>query len=584
MFKPIDPCVRAFARSSTSRARDRTAAMGAMGVRARVRRVRAPRSRVRRVASRQRVTIQTASNTNIARRTASSPIDAAATAPRRALVSRAREGEITTRSASSRVAHRRRRDRRVRRVDDFSDGDRPSVPKTNHRVARRRAPPRTRRRAMHPTAMSMAMSSLVARRVSAAFASSSSSSSSATVSGKTRRGCRVGASTTTTTTGDVLEEIARANGGVAYPIVVGTNAHGVRGAFATRDVAKGEAVLERGLDGANAVMDDPREDARWSRQLGRRLIRLTRDVSSLSSLMRAYVECLPKERETIGLANDEASVEALRATWDDKNAKEEMLTFAKQIESSFALESAMDDTLTMDEWRWAMAMVHSRTFRIEDEYGRRPTRRAMIPGADLLNHSSVDANCDWSSDGETFVISAVRDIKAGEEFTLSYGSQCDRHFMLFYGFVPEPNPHNKVRLFSDGKHALDWYQALCGVDELDDVWDREKKRIVATFEKKYCVYRPDKNGLRRCVAPDGLFLGAQGVVDEALIMLLNEMSGDEDMAIAAIRARAAEVIDLMESTTDRIEQALRDRKVSPYNVGLMKTFRERKVALLRHVA
>jgi len=435
----------------------------------------------------------------------------------------------------------------------------------------------------------MVKSSFVARRLSAAFASSSSSSSRASssspssswVSGKTRHGHRVGA--LTTTTGDVLEEI-NAAAAVAYPIVVGTNAHGVRGAFATRDVAKGEAVLERGLDGANAVMDDPREDARWSRQLGRRLIRLTRDVSSLSSLMRAYVECLPKERETIGLANDAASVEALRATWDDKNAKEEMLTFAKQIESSFALESAMDDTLTMDEWRWAMAMVHSRTFRIEDEYGRRPTRRAMIPGADLLNHSSVDANCDWSSDGETFVISAVRDIKAGEEFTLSYGSQCDRHFMLFYGFVPEPNPHNKVRLFSDGKHALDWYQALCGVDELDDVWDREKKRIVATFEKKYCVYRPDKNGLRRCVAPDGLFLGAQGVVDEALIMLLNEMSGDEDMAIAAIRARAAEVIELMESTTDRIEQALRDRKVSPYNVSLMKTFRERKVALLRHVA
>ena len=441
---------------------------------------------------------------------------------------------------------------------------------------------------MHSSAMVMVKSSLVARRLSAAFASSSSSSSRASsspssswVSGKTRHGHRVGA--LTTTTGDVLEEI-NAAAAVAYPIVVGTNAHGVRGAFATRDVAKGEAVLERGLDGANAVMDDPREDARWSRQLGRRLIRLTRDVSSLSSLMRAYVECLPKEREPIGLANDEASVEALRATWDDKNAKEEMLTFAKQIESSFALESAMDDTLTMDEWRWAMAMVHSRTFRIEDEYGRRPTRRAMIPGADLLNHSSVDANCDWSSDGETFVISAVRDIKAGEEFTLSYGSQCDRHFMLFYGFVPEPNPHNKVRLFSDGKHALDWYQALCGVDELDDVWDREKKRIVATFEKKYCVYRPDKNGLRRCVAPDGLFLGAQGVVDEALIMLLNEMSGDEDMAIAAIRARAAEVIDLMESTTDRIEQALRDRKVSPYNVSLMKTFRERKVALLRHVA
>ena len=345
-------------------------------------------------------------------------------------------------------------------------------------------------------------------------------------------------------------------------------------------------------------MDDPRaDDARWSRQLGRRLIRLTRDVRSgrvddsaaaisapAAELMRAYVECLPKERECIGLANDIASVEALRTTWDDASAREEMLTFAKQIESSYALESAMDDTLTMEEWRWAMAMVHSRTFRIEDEYGRRPTRRAMIPGADLLNHSSVDANCEWTSDGKTFVISAARDIKAGEEFTLSYGNQCDRHFMLFYGFVPDPNPHNRVRIFADGKHALDWYQALCGVDEADEIWDREKKRIVATFEKKYCVYRPDKNGLRRCVAPDGLFLGANGVVDEALIMLLNEMAGDEDMAIAAIRARAAEVINLMESTTERIEQALRERNVSQYNVSLMRTFRERKVALLRHVA
>lgn len=381
----------------------------------------------------------------------------------------------------------------------------------------------------------------------------------------------------------------------------GTNAHGVRGLFATGEIKRGEHVLEVSLR-ERAIRDEPgvADGTTWSRQLCRALVTLQREVSLPRGETttgeahdgdhhhrRLYYESLPKMTPgstPIGLANDAKTVEVLARCWDCSEAVRDMTTFARQIETSFAAEKAIDKGLTMEEWRWAISLVHSRTFRIEDESGRRATRRALVPGADLLNHSSASegVNCDWKANDEYFVIQTTRDVREGEELLLSYGEQCDRHFALFYGFLPAPNPHNRVKLFMNGREALDWYQALCGVEEGDEAWHREKERVVKLVCDKYGTYKLDKEtGLRRRVIQD-LYLGANGVVNDSMLLLFQEMCGDEDMAIAAIRVRAGELRDRMAEASEGIECEL--DLLDEYNQRLVREYRARKIAILNHIA
>lgn len=394
-------------------------------------------------------------------------------------------------------------------------------------------------------------------------------------------------------------EVLLRNLSVTTNVRCGTNAHGVRGLFATGEIKRGEHVLEVSLR-ERAIRDEPGvvNGTTWSRQLCRALVTLQREVSlprgqtttgeaHEDDHRRLYYESLPKMTTgstPIGLANDAKTVEVLARCWDCSEAVRDMTTFARQIETSFAAEKAIDKELTMEEWRWAISLVHSRTFRIEDESGRRATRRALVPGADLLNHSSASegVNCDWKANDEYFVIQTTRDVCEGEELMLSYGEQCDRHFALFYGFLPSPNPHNRVKLFMNGREALDWYQALCGVEEGDEAWHREKERVVKLVCDKYGTYKLDKEtGLRRRVIQD-LYLGANGVVNDSMLLLFQEMCGDEDMAIAAIRVRAGELRDRMAEASEAIEREL--DLLDEYNQRLVREYRARKIAILNHIA
>lgn len=382
---------------------------------------------------------------------------------------------------------------------------------------------------------------------------------------------------------DALLDVLGANERVACA----TRADGVRGLFAKTSMSRNDPVLEIPL-AEFGILDDPSERTTWSRQLGRALVDVHRRSRAsdpgLTETMKTYAMTLPKfGGEAIGLANNPDVASALADAWDCREAASDMQTFREQISNSYEQELALDPTLREDEWRWALSMVHSRTFRIEDEYGRRATRRALIAAADLLNHSSVrgEVNCDWSANDDYFVVTTTRDVRAGEELCISYGEQCDRHFALFYGFLPSQNPFNRVKLFFNGREALDWYQELCGATPDAPGWSNEKERVVKLVCDKYGTYKMDKStGLRRRVIQD-LYLGEGGKVSDAMLLLFNEMCGDEEMAIAAIRERASELRANMLNTTERVEAALAGSDA--YSQSLVREYRRRKIDLLSHI-
>ena len=59
------------------------------------------------------------------------------------------------------------------------------------------------------------------------------------------------------------------------------------------------------------------------------------------------------------------------------------------------------------------------------------------------------------------MVRATREVPAGAEVLISYGERADRHFCLFFGFLPDPNPANTVALFGGLEEAADWYEQLC---------------------------------------------------------------------------------------------------------------------------
>jgi hypothetical protein len=52
-------------------------------------------------------------------------------------------------------------------------------------------------------------------------------------------------------------------------------------------------------------------------------------------------------------------------------------------------------------------------------------------------------------------------IPAGQQVCISYGNWPAEPFLLLFGFVPQPNPHDSITLFSSLQHMADCYLGCC---------------------------------------------------------------------------------------------------------------------------
>jgi hypothetical protein len=266
-----------------------------------------------------------------------------------------------------------------------------------------------------------------------------------------------------------------------------------------------------------------------------------------------------------------------------------------------------------------MSLAHSRTFRVEEpapsgdaKKTLGATRRLMVPYVDLLNHDSreTEVQCEWScvwdlgGGGGDFVVKATRDVRQGEELVTSYGERDDRHFFLFFGFLPEPNPHNGVALFRGMEEAAAWYEALCGDgEETRDAWASARREAVATVRaetEKPGADRPDEGegegeGEAGWTSTDAeaeeaaaLRAGADAAVDERLLRLFEILSGDPDVAVAAVRVRAQRLLEDMRAAEARVAAgsfaAGSDAEAETLALDSAAGYRRRRRVLLEEIA
>ena len=410
----------------------------------------------------------------------------------------------------------------------------------------------------------------------------------------------VAASMTTSPT--ELAEWITANGGDVSAVRVDMGERG-RGLFAARDVAEGEAVLRVPVSLAlnDGVAPAPYPGAPWSVTLAAAIL-TARDGGEESPWAR-YVASLP--RETIGFANspaadDPASVEIL---FDDA-ASDELERYLTLLRGSHRAMTMMRHEWTLEEWRWAMSQVHSRTFRVEEpSTASGQTRRLMVPFIDLLNHDSREGvwQCDWDCEwelgggGGDFVVRAKRDVAEGEEVLVSYGERCDRHFCVFFGFLPEPNPHNGVALFRNLEEAAEFYEKLCDDGEnAAEAWSRARETAVATVRAEETSNATatetssEGDEDREWTSADAeaeeeaaLRVGANATVDDRLLRLFEILSGDADVAVAAARIRAARMLEEMDES-DAGDAG--DAGDADEALALAAAYRRRRRALLEDIA
>ncbi|KAL4423246.1 hypothetical protein ABPG77_000038 [Micractinium sp. CCAP 211/92] len=107
---------------------------------------------------------------------------------------------------------------------------------------------------------------------------------------------------------------------------------------------------------------------------------------------------------------------------------------------------------------WALAVVTSRAFRT-----RGPNQPAsLLPLVDMSNHSFEPNAKVVPGPGGSMQMVALRELRAGEDVLISYGSLSNDFLLLDYGFLIPGNPYDTVQLRFD-RGLVEAAKAVAGV-------------------------------------------------------------------------------------------------------------------------
>lgn len=157
---------------------------------------------------------------------------------------------------------------------------------------------------------------------------------------------------------------------------------------------------------------------------------------------KPYLDILPKGFDSLPALFDEAMLTELQGTHVLPPVRNQIAWIDYEYS---ALQSVLPEDLkcTREEYAWAKCLVTTRVHSVR--FGDLQSV-AMVPLADLPNHSD-DANVLWGPDAGTgFVYSAARKIEADEPLTISYGRRSNSMLFYVYGFCLDNNQRKETEI------------------------------------------------------------------------------------------------------------------------------------------
>lgn len=221
-------------------------------------------------------------------------------------------------------------------------------------------------------------------------------------------------------------------------------------------------------------------DRKWFLRPALQLLQERMKMSSgHPSHWRYYLELLPAEYEALPIfftgeqLQELQNPELQRLITQRCRDLNELVTLINESEEGRALFGGQP--VSADVLGWCIGTVTSRT-NLLSRAGGTPGFgfRRLVPFVDTCNHSPAGNNtgvltCEPEDlepnqsgavftseaelEGRSLVLRANRDISAGEEITLNYGDRPNEYFLANFGFIPEQNPYDLVKL----PLALDLY-------------------------------------------------------------------------------------------------------------------------------
>jgi len=259
-----------------------------------------------------------------------------------------------------------------------------------------------------------------------------------------------------------------------------SNATGQRGIYATQPIRKNDIICRIPSDCILALSnpDLGGDDIPTLAHCGRNFLDMYQTDPVASKTWKAYLDTLPSLQENFDATPDfftDDEIEAIEFPKIIDNVQKHLMEIAEVCAAS-SDDGDGDDSISFEDLQFATWLVSSRSVEISMEdndasekvsdgvIAPRSTKsiRVMTPLLDMINYSSDNANAelhliDPEKDEAWFAIRANRNIRAGKEITMIYGSGVNTSADLFrqYGFVPEENKYDKFMLKKGGEGCIE---------------------------------------------------------------------------------------------------------------------------------
>ncbi len=183
-----------------------------------------------------------------------------------------------------------------------------------------------------------------------------------------------------------------------------------------------------------------------------------------------------------------------------------------------------------EEFRYNYEIVKSRNFaRPGSEFFF--DLNSCVPFIELFNHdNNYNTDFEYDEKNKGFILKAVKDIKSGEELTVSYGNESNINLFMNYGFTLDYNKYKNSIRVKIGEEFYRFYPSENSENNIKDIFNIAKSlKEIYGFDKnkEIFIYNLMINGLEKklenisLIKRGNIDINIKNIIDELVISINN---------------------------------------------------------------